>query len=71
MRLRILLGTIILVAGLAIYGIAAMAVAVRLPPSAALAFGFYALAGTLWVVPAALLTRWMQGAAPHRPPPQG
>jgi Protein of unknown function (DUF2842) len=69
MRLRILVGTIILLFGLALYGVLVMAVAARLPENAALAFGFYALAGVAWVVPASLLTRWMVRARPYRPPP--
>ena len=68
MRLRILIGTLILVVGLVLYGLAAMAIAAHLPDRAPIAFGFYALAGVAWVVPASLLTRWMLRAAPYRPP---
>lgn len=72
MRLRILGGTALLVAGLAAYGLVMMAVAVRLlPPHGAVQAAFYAVAGVAWVWPAARLTRWMQDAAPHRPPPRG
>lgn len=71
MRLRILVGTAFLVVGLAVYGVIVMAVAVRLPPQPVLAFGFYALAGIAWVLPAGWLTRWMQQAAPFRQPPEG
>lgn len=72
MRLRILVGTVLLVAGLAAYGLLVMAVAVRLLPSHwAVQGGFYAVMGIAWVWPAARLTRWMQDAAPHRPPPTG
>ena len=69
MRLRILFGTLALVAGLAVYGGVAMAIAARLPQSAVIAFGFYALAGIAWVPPASLIVRWMGRAAPFRPPP--
>jgi hypothetical protein len=69
MRLRILFGTVVLLVGLGVYGALAMAIAARLPQSAIVAFGFYALAGTAWVAPASLLTRWMLRAAPFRPPP--
>jgi hypothetical protein len=69
MRLRILFGGIGLLVGLGVYAAAAMAIAVRLPQNAALDFGFYALAGLLWIFPAALLTRWMLRARPYRPPP--
>ncbi|HUB95305.1 MAG TPA: DUF2842 domain-containing protein [Stellaceae bacterium] len=69
MRLRILVGTVVMLVGLAVYGALAMVVATHLPQSAILEFGFYAVAGTAWVAPAALLTRWMARAAPYRPPP--
>jgi hypothetical protein len=72
MRLRILFGTIILVLGLAAYGLVVTSLAARLlPPGALGAFVFYAAAGMLWVAPAVWLVRWMQLAAPYRPPPQG
>ncbi len=69
MRLRILLGTLAMLVGLALYGLAVMAVAVRLLPAHwAVEMVFYALAGIAWVFPAARLTRWMQQAPPFRPP---
>lgn len=69
MRLRILFGGVGLALGLALYAVLVMAVAARLPESAVLAFGFYAIAGVAWVAPASLVTRWMLRAAPYRPPP--
>lgn len=72
MRLRILVGSLSLVLGLAIYGLAIMGVAVAvLPHQWIVQAVFYAAAGIAWVWPAAWLTRWMQQAAPHRPPPAG
>ena len=72
MRMRILLGTLLLVLGLALYALGVMAVAVRLlPEQGAVAFWFYALAGVAWIWPAARLTRWMQQAPPFRPPGVG
>jgi hypothetical protein len=72
MRLRILLGTLLLVLGLAAYALAVIAAAVRLLPQQwAIEAVFYALAGTIWILPAARLVRWMQRAAPFRPPPFG
>ena len=69
MRLRILAGTLILVAGLALYGLAVAALARRLlPPDPLIAIGFYAVAGIVWIFPTARLVRWMQQAARHRPP---
>ena len=69
MRLRILFGGVGLALGLALYAVLAMVIAARLPENAAVAFGFYALAGVAWVAPASLVTRWILRAAPYRPPP--
>lgn len=72
MRLRILVGAMALVVGLALYGLAVMVLAVHvLPRSWLLEVPFYAAAGIAWVLPAARLTRWMQQAPPYRPPPAG
>jgi hypothetical protein len=69
MRLRILLGTLLLVVGLSLYALAVSAVASRLAPEHWPAeVAFYALAGVAWIFPAARLTRWMQRAGPFRPP---
>jgi hypothetical protein len=69
MRLRILFGTIGLIAGLAFYALAVAAFGARfLPEDRLVEAGFYALAGVVWILPAARLTRWMQQAAPYRPP---
>ena len=70
MRLRILAGTLILILGLAAYAALAVAIAARLVPDRlAVELLFYAVAGVLWIWPAARLTRWMNRAAPHHPPP--
>jgi hypothetical protein len=70
--LRILAGALMLVAGLALYGLAVMSLAVRvLPHSWLVEVPFYAVAGIAWVFPAARLTRWMQQVPPYRPPPGG
>jgi hypothetical protein len=72
MRLRILVGTLLLVLGLGGYALAVMLAAVRLLPQQwAIEAVFYAVAGTLWILPAGRLVRWMQSAAPFRPPPFG
>ncbi len=72
MRLRILFGTLVLVGGLALYGLAIAALAAQMrQPGALASFVFYAVAGTVWVAPAGWLVRWMQRAAPYRPPPAG
>jgi hypothetical protein len=66
--LRILIGLAVLLVGLAIYALAVMSLAVRILPDhwAAQAL-FYAVAGVLWVLPAARLTRWMQAASGKSP----
>jgi hypothetical protein len=70
MRLRILAGTVALIAALAIYaGLVVVAVHNLLPDETLVDMAFYAVAGILWIWPAARLTRWMQQAAPHHPPP--
>jgi Protein of unknown function (DUF2842) len=70
MRLRILVGTLILIVGLAVYAALVVTVARRLlPPRLVIDMGFYAAAGVVWILPAAWLTRWMNRAAPYRPPP--
>jgi DNA-directed RNA polymerase specialized sigma24 family protein len=69
MRLRILFGTLALILGLALYALAVAALGDRFLAQHGVAETlFYALAGIAWIWPAARLTRWMQRAAPHRPP---
>jgi hypothetical protein len=68
MRLRVLVGTIVLVFGLALYAGAVMALVARLPENASLDFTVYGLAGIAWLAPAALLTRWMLRGPYRRPP---
>ena len=64
MRWRILVGSGALLLGLALYVAAVVNIAARIVPDhwAAQAV-YYALAGVLWVIPAARLTRWMQTGA--------
>ena len=63
MRLRILFGALLLVLGLALYALLAMAVATRLLPDQwAVEMAFYALAGVAWE---------MHRAGPFRPPQTG
>jgi hypothetical protein len=67
MRLRILFGTIILVVGVGLYALLVMVFAVNLLPSHwAAQIPFYAVAGTVWIFPAARITRWMQDIPPWR-----
>jgi len=70
MRLRILIGTLALVLGLAAYALSVMRLALWLLPGQGwTAAVLYGIAGTAWVLPAARLTRSMQQAAAFRPPP--
>ena len=63
MRTRKLIGTILLLLLIVVYSLAAMAVAMVLQMQSAnkiVELIYYILAGTLWVVPAAIIIKWMQ-----------
>lgn len=62
MRARKLVGTILLLVLVAGYSLAVVVVAGALLPEAnkAIDLAFYAVAGLAWVLPAAVLVRWMQ-----------
>jgi hypothetical protein len=65
MRLRILWGTIIMLLCLGLYALVAMVVAVDfLPTHWAAELVFYLVVGTIWIYPAARLTKWMQDLPP-------
>lgn len=59
--MRKLVGTVLLLALVAIYALAAVALAGAVLPEAGKVteLAFYAVAGLAWVLPAALLIRWM------------
>ena len=62
MRTRKLVGTILLMVMITIYALLAMVVAVILEvntTSKLVELVYYAVAGLLWVVPAAWIIRWM------------
>ena len=67
-RTRKLIGTVALVAFLAVYALLAMMVAIVLQVRASrlVELGYYIVAGLLWVPPAGWLIAWMQ-----RPDTQG
>jgi hypothetical protein len=67
MRTRKLLGTIALLVFLGVYALLAMLVAITLQVNASkmVELAYYVIAGLLWVLPAALLIRWM--ARPDAP----
>jgi Protein of unknown function (DUF2842) len=60
-RLRKLVGTILLLALVAVYVLVAVVVAGAVLPEAnnVVELAFYAVAGLAWVLPAGLLVRWM------------
>ncbi|MFM1816242.1 MAG: hypothetical protein RLZ98_2937 [Pseudomonadota bacterium] len=61
-RTRKFIGTIVLIAFLTFYALAAMLVAVALQVNASklVELLYYVIAGLLWVIPAGILIRWMQ-----------
>jgi hypothetical protein len=69
MRARKLVGTVALLVFLAVYALLTMLVAVVLQVNGnkVVELLFYIIGGMAWVVPAALLVRWMQKPDP---PPQ-
>jgi hypothetical protein len=56
-----LIGTVLTLVWIPVYALIAMGVGVRVLPHAAwyVTLGYYALAGTLWIVPIGLLLPWM------------
>jgi len=62
MRMRKLVGTMLLMVMIVVYALIAMVVAVALEVNTTSKFielAFYAVAGLLWVVPAAIIIKWM------------
>lgn len=61
-RVRKLIGTILLVAFVCVYALMAMVVAVMTLPdeSQTVQMLYYAVAGLAWVIPAGLIIRWME-----------
>ncbi len=60
-RIKKLIGTILVLIWLPIYALLAMGVGVRVLPHAhwLVVLLFYAVAGTLWIVPVGLMLPWM------------
>lgn len=67
-RTRKLIGTIVLLIFIAFYALAVTAVAIVLQVNASkwVELAFYIVGGLAWVIPAALLVRWM--VRPDAPP---
>jgi len=62
-RPRVLVGVVVLVAGLGVYALLVMRLAgAILSENPVVELVFYAVAGTLWLFPAIRLTRWMQAS---------
>lgn len=60
-RVKKLIGTIVTLIWLPIYALAAMGIGVHVLPHAPWygSLAYYALAGTLWIVPIGLMLPWM------------
>ncbi|WP_037153510.1 DUF2842 domain-containing protein [Rhizobium freirei] len=67
LRLRKFIGMILLVLLVAIYAIVAMIVAVRTlgDQPGWVQFLYFLLSGTIWVLPAMGIIKWMAGPRPH------
>jgi magnesium-transporting ATPase (P-type) len=60
-RIKKLIGAIVMVMWIAIYALIAMGVAIHVLPHAngLVAFLYYAIAGTVWIIPIGLMLPWM------------
>ena len=60
-RIKKLIGTIVTLIWIPIYSLFAMGIAVHLLPHASwyAALLFYAIAGTMWIIPIGLMLPWM------------
>jgi hypothetical protein len=69
-RFKKLIGTVVMLVWLAVYALIAMDVGVRVLPHAGgfVRFLYYALAGTLWIIPVGLMLPWMH-REPKKPAP--
>lgn len=66
-RLRKLIGTVVLVIFVSVYALIVMTIAAaKLPGTSGLVqLLFYIVGGLLWVIPAAILIRWMSRPDPE------
>ncbi|HWE07198.1 MAG TPA: DUF2842 domain-containing protein [Rhizomicrobium sp.] len=67
--MRKLVGTLGMIVWLAVYAIVAAGIGVRVLPRAAwpIILVYYALAGTLWIVPVGLMLPWMHRTSRRGP----
>lgn len=61
-RVRKLIGTVLLLVFIPLYALAAVTFAVALLPEAGtlIRLAYFIVTGLLWVIPAAIIIRWMQ-----------
>jgi hypothetical protein len=64
MRARSLIAVFAIIGGLAAYALAAMLLAETLPASWPIQAAFFAIAGLVWIPPAARIIRWGVGKRP-------
>jgi hypothetical protein len=64
MRVRSLIAISAIVGGLFLYALAVMLLAELLPPYWPVQTGFFAVAGLVWILPAAGFVRWGVGRRP-------
>jgi hypothetical protein len=67
-RTKKFIGTIVMLIWIPVYALAAMGVGVHVLPHAAwyVSLAYYALAGTLWIIPIGLMLPWMHSEQPNR-----
>ena len=72
-RTKKLIATLALVVWLPVYALAAMRVGVAVLPDAGpfLTLVYYALAGTIWILPVGLMLPWMHREPQRRPKSKG
>jgi len=68
-RFKKLIGAVVIVAWIPLYALVAMAVGIHVLPHGnwVAQLAYYALAGTLWIVPIGLLLPWMHREPGQRP----
>ena len=66
-RTKKLIGAIIMLVWISVYALIAMIVALKVLPHAngLIAFVYYAVAGTIWIIPIGLMLPWMNREAPR------
>lgn len=72
MRIRKLIGLVVLLAFMFLYAMLVMTIAVaRLPENGVIEFVYFLVAGIIWAVPARYLILWMQRPDPAPAPDNG